>query len=371
MSVLLATAMNTAAAAWKWVVAKNMCGGIIDPCTSAEECTTVAYGPCEGDASSPTAYLKSHAVGMAFVDLDKYLACADPNSCNDMKVLSPTGLGYRDFSGAKTTTDGGKYAYSMTGNMFGANNAGGYAGIASYINNGDKNIESPTNVVYVSDNTARARIQRDDSMLGAPNGPYQLCITDTSSTSGSCTNKATYKPGDYKFSIFGYTIGSDYATQVVAGSNGFPAGMDFLGVRMKLQAVGFKVNDVKVNGKKFSEHDINSEVNSLSLMHASGGINIDFPKKYNTGPTSASTTTTFTVSATKDVKIRVHGVDGASQSLYIDYLFETAGMTAANKYFMYDPTVTEVKSNDLKSSAAALSVYLVGSVAAILSTLLL
>ena len=172
--MLLATAINTGATKWNWVVAKDLCAGIIGDCQNADECTTTAVGPCEGGETSPKAYLKSRFVGIAFVDLDKYLACADPNSCNDMKVVQPSGLGYRDYSGAKTTPNGGKYAYVMSGNTFGDNSAEIYAGVASYINTGHKNIETSTNVVYGAGTTTTARVSRGDSTIGAPNGPYEV-----------------------------------------------------------------------------------------------------------------------------------------------------------------------------------------------------
>ena len=68
--MLLATAINTGATKWKWVVAKDLCAGIIGDCQNADECTTTAVGPCEGGETSPKAYLKSRFVGIAFVNLE-------------------------------------------------------------------------------------------------------------------------------------------------------------------------------------------------------------------------------------------------------------------------------------------------------------
>ena len=366
--MLLATASNTGATKWKWVVAKDLCAGIIGDCQNANECTTTAVGPCEGGETSPKAYLKSRFVGMAFVNLEKYLACADPNSCNDMKIIQPSGLGYRDYSGAKTTPNGGKYAYVMSGNTFGTNSADVYAGVASYINTGDKNIETSTNVVYAAGTTTAARVSRGDSTIGAPNGPFEVCIVEPSSTSGVCKKNATFEPGALKFSVFGYTI--------VGPNINADSGLDYFGVRMELQAVGFDVNEVLVGTHdthfhKFSEFDINSQVKSLSLIHASGGINIEFPEMYNAGSVnSGDSGEIFPVASTKHVKIRIHGVDGEKQSIYIDYLFhQNPDFTMDNKYFMYDPTITEVKSKEdtSKAPAAAISLYLmIGSVAVIL-----
>ena len=370
--MLLATAINTGATKWNWVVAKDLCAGIIGDCQNADECTTTAVGPCEGGETSPKAYLKSRFVGIAFVNLEKYLACADPNSCNDMKVLQPSGLGYRDYSGAKTTPNGGKYAYVMSGNTFGTNSADVYAGVASYINTGDKNIETSTNVVYGAGTTTAARVSRGDSTIGAPNGPYEVCITDTSATSGVCAKNATFEPGALKFSIFGRTL--------VSGSGSIPAdsNLDYFGVRMELQAVGFDVNEVLVGTydtlfHKLSEFDINSQeaegVKSLTLTHASGGIKIEFIGWYNFGTINHDGS--FRVDGRKQVKVRISRVAGEKQSIYIDYLFhQNPDFTMDNKYFMYDPTIAEVKSkegNVSNAPAAAISLYLmIGSVAVIL-----
>ena len=113
---------------------------------------------------------------------------------------------------------------------------------------------------------------------------------------------------------------------------------------------------------------------SLSLIHASGGINIEFPQMYNVGSINAPSSDLgkiFRVASTKHVKIRIHGVDEKKQSIYIDYLFhQNPDFTMDNKYFMYDPTITEVKSKEddtSKAPAAAISLYLmIGSVAVIL-----
>ena len=45
--MLSTTVMTVDAETWGWTVAKDMCAGIINPCNSAEECTTVGFGPCE------------------------------------------------------------------------------------------------------------------------------------------------------------------------------------------------------------------------------------------------------------------------------------------------------------------------------------
>ena len=79
----------------------------------------------------------------------------------------------------------------------------------------------------------------------------------------------------------------------------------------------------------------------------------------------------FNVDGRKQVKVRISRVAGEKQSIYIDYLFYHPDyFTMDGKYFMYDPTIAEVKSKEGNASnapAAAISLYLmIGSVAVIL-----
>jgi len=148
--------------------------------------------------------------------------------------------------------------------------------------------------------------------------------------------------GRYKFSIYGSVSGSEYDASVVAGKGDFPAGMDKLGIRMKLKATGFAVKDLKVNGKSWEASMVNDDVKSMFIMHESGGLNIEFPKKYNTGKSEAAEKgKALTNTATHDMAIRVSTVDTAAQTIMIDYLFDTSKITAGT-WFIYDPDVTEV-----------------------------
>ena len=159
--------------------------------------------------------------------------------------------------------------------------------------------------------------------------------------------------GRYKFSIYGSVSGSEYDASVVAGKGDFPAGMDKLGIRMQLKATGFAVKDLKVNGKSWDKSMVNDDVKSMFIMHDSGGLNLEFPKKYNTGPTVGATTDkALTNTATHDMAIRISTVDAATQTIMIDYLFDTTKLTA-NTWFIYDPDVTEVAKGSADPNAPA------------------
>jgi hypothetical protein len=107
---------------------------------------------------------------------------------------------------------GSKYAYTMTGNVYGdLATAGGYVGIASYLNTGDVPISTQTNNVYVaSGDSGYARVDRSGaggSTIGAPAGPFTACISERTA-SGACGAARTFAPSAYKFSIFGHLSGA-------------------------------------------------------------------------------------------------------------------------------------------------------------------
>ena len=89
-------------------------------------------------------------------------------------------------------------------------------------------------------------------------------------------------------------------------------------------------------------------------MHTSGTLKIDFPTKYNVGSTANADGTgekMMTLLATKTVKIKVHSASLTDQFIMIDYLFETASL-GQGKYFIYDPTITESKTEAKESKTA-------------------
>ena len=345
---------------WGWVKSGQTCAGVYTDCDNKASCTATAVGPCSGNAA--TNYLKSEFVGMAFVKSADYIS-----NTNSYKQIDPSGIGYRDLNVEETIGSDGKYAYTMSGNYFGENNAGGYIGIASYLNTGASDIETLTNNVYLATSKTEARVTRNtgDNTLGAPQGPFTVCITDQA----NCGGTRTFKSGEYKFSVFGKTIGNDYATQIVAGQNGFPAAMDHIGVRMKLAAVGFKVKGLKVNGADYAETNVNQDVTKMEIAHGRGKLVLDFPLKYNYGSTVGASTngTKLPVAGTKNVKIRVHGADAAAGTVLIDYLFESADLADKDKYFMYDPSITGTQALD--SSSATLT-YSLSSLLAVCVTFL-
>lgn len=355
---VLALTLPAANAAYSWTKGTTICAGIKVPCTDKATCSATAVGPCPGDAD-PTAYLESEFQGLAFVDSKKYLDAKTGKVSSDAttyNVIEASGPGFRDYKAAIEPETGGKFGFSMVGNVFGDTAvAGGYAGIVSYLNTGTKTLETNTVKVFGS-STGQAVVDRSagtdwsDSDKGAPNGPYKVCISEVKADK-TCGAKRSFKPDEYKFSIFGSVNGADYDTKVKAGVGDFPAGMDKMGVRMQLKATGFAVKDLKVNGKSWEPSMVNHDVTSMFIMHESGGLNLVFPKKYNTGPTAGATVNAaLTNTATHDMAIRISSVDTAAQTIMIDYLFDTAKLTK-DTWFIYDPDVTEVAKGSADPNA--------------------
>ena len=106
--------------------------------------------------------------------------------------------------------------------------------------------------------------------------------------------------------------------------------------------MGFKADELKVNGATWSSSTENQNVQSMELVSSSGEtLTINFPQDYNVGTTNGADVTgvnMMTVTAGKTVKIKVHSV--SKTNVLIDYLFETASL-GTGKYFVYDPTITE------------------------------
>jgi len=357
---VLALTLPAANAAYSWVKGTKICAGIVLGCTDVETCSKTAIGPCEGDAD-PTAYLESKFAGMAFVNSGKYLLPATgavETTGTTYKIVEPTGPGFRDFAEISDGTDKQKFAFTMVGNVMGdTNTAGGYAGIVSYLNTGTAAIETNSAMVFgaSTDNKdqvdrSTAKIPYSSSKYGAPSGPHEVCISDIAADK-SCGAKRSIKPDDYKFSIFGSMSGSDYDAGVVAGKNGFPAGMDKMGVRMTLKATGFEVKGLMVNGKSWDKSMVNEDVNSLFIMHATGGLNIKFPKKYNTGTmVGAVADKPLPNVATHNMQIRISTVDTTAQTIEVDYLFDTSTLKAGT-WFIYDPDVTEAAKGSKNPNA--------------------
>jgi len=358
LAVLVLT-LPAANAVYSWNKGNKLCAGIKVPCTDGATCSTTAVGPCP-DGAKPAAYLESEFQGLAFVDSKKYLDAKTGNISSDATtyyVVEASGPGFRDYKDNLKMDTGGNVAFSMVGSVFGDTGvAGGYVGLVSSLNTGTETLEGNSVQVFTAA-TGQAAVDRSggtdwsDSDIGAPNGPYEVCISEIKADK-TCGAKLSLKPGELSFSIFGGLLGTDYDSFVKAGVGNLPTGTDKMGVRMQLKATGFAVKDLKVNGKSWEASMVNDDVTSMFIMHESGGLNIEFPKKYNTGSTEGAVIDeALTNTATHDMAIRI-STDPAAQTIMIDYLFDISKITM-NTWFICGSAVSQVAKGSADPNAPA------------------
>ena len=264
----------------------------------------------------------------------------------------------------------------MGGTYLGGATTGGYAGMTSILNTGTKDITTNKAKVFLAKTVDAAQVDRSAgtgpsvSEMGAPDGPYEVCISDIDVTTKACGAARVFKPDEYKFSIFGAIFGTDFDTTVVKGTNGFPANMNAMGVRMTLKATGFKVTDLKVNGKTWEKSSVATDVTSMTIMHANGGLSVNFPTKYNVG-----TTVDLKNIKTAAIKIRVSNVDATAGTIDMDYLFRKDDIKFG-QYFIYDPAVTDLPAaaapapSSGASSSVTLAAATISAVAAVAALLM-
>lgn len=349
LKILAAAALVATAngAVTSWNSANGMCGGIDEACTNIGTCSTTGVGPCPAGEKAPKWHITSEFVGLAFT-APGYLA--DPT--NKMKQIKPateaqqgTGSknGFRQLELNKEGA-GGKYTYTMAGGIFGGDNtAWGYAGIASYFNSGTTDIVTDSNEIY--------GFGKYNPTTRTAEGPFKVCITKLKAD-GKCGDKVTFKPGDYKFSIFGTLRGADWVAKTKSGENGFPAAQDHFGVRMQVASKGITFDKVTLNGNVDLADIGETDVTELTLTQTNGTVlTYKFPKNFNYGEYATlvedSKTPGKMTTGTASSEVKIHVSKGANaQSLYIDYLFpRTAIGKTAEKYFVYDPTIN-AKADD-------------------------
>jgi hypothetical protein len=238
----------------------------------------------------------------------------------------------------------------MTGAVFGkATTFGAYAGIASYVNTGEKDIETSTNDFYVwtPSYPDPKRVERGNSAIGAPHGPVSACIAEVKD--GLCDGNRIITPGEYKFSVFGYTFDQSdggFAENVQAGKNGIPDPVTHFGVRMKISTVGFRPEGITFNGGEHTLSTLGSnQVASFELLPGDGSvITYEFPQRYNWGTVGSWAGGMLPVNGTADVQIRVSAA--GADAVHVDYMFEFSHVREANMYFVYDPSVSSATAEN-------------------------
>ena len=229
---------------------------------------------------------------------------------------------------------------------------GSYVGTASYFNSGSTNIVSSSIDVYTAHPSAADQTPRDESQIGAPNGPHTVCIADGSS--GTCSGERIFAPGAILNSVFGYTYEmtpGQYNTQVQDGLDAgvLPDPTTHLGIRQIFQATGFDPSGLTFNGGSKTLNDLGTtDVTDISIpvTHEGvgyGHIKFKFPAKYNYGSTlsvSGQSTGTVEVTGAAPIKVKVSLNTDIARAINVDYLFSRDYMMTADKYFIYGAVIT-------------------------------
>jgi hypothetical protein len=303
---------------------RKMCGGATAECTSAQTCTYHAYGPC-GGATEPSVYFEANIEGMGIVyDSEAYLT--DSTKAEVIKPAEIENNKYISKSASEKAGDA-EYAYISAGAWYGDPAvSGGFLGMASYLLK-KGTITTKSNTVIVPTEPGKPEMES-----------FEVCISDLDGE--ECGAERTFNAGEYKFSLYGYSVGSDYT---------FPPTATHFGIRTKLALVGAKAQ-LRIKSPSEDRMLTLDELGSADVTQivvteeAEDGraVTIDFPPKYNFGTTPEGL---MKPSVTKDVKIKVSKGPDGEQSIYIDYLFEPPDK--ALQYFIYDPTVTDTPRGSL------------------------
>jgi len=222
--------------------------------------------------------------------------------------------GYRTYN-ASATAGGASYAFLNSGAYFGTANSGGYIGMASYLLKSGT-VSTSTNDVLVGNRGATT------------SSKYSVCISPMATGSTACGAAQTYSPGAFKFSLFGGTHGNNFQVE---------AGTTHLAIRVKMSLKGTTAN-VLLNSDVALANIGTTDVTKLKLVETTGDrrtLQIDFPTKYNVGASPNYAVPT----ASRDVKIKVSA--NGNDAINIDYLFAVADLNTKDKWFIYDPPVTE------------------------------
>mmetsp|Transcript_22942 Transcript_22942/g.33863 ORF Transcript_22942/g.33863 Transcript_22942/m.33863 type:complete len:772 (+) Transcript_22942:157-2472(+) len=366
---------------FEFVKGTNVCVGNIPNCQSSVECTAIAYGPCfADDQGAPEMYVVSRITGVGLVDIDKYLKCNHGDDkgnsflCNAVALpLDTNKARYQDYDViAPGLQPGSQATFLMNGDSFGNldYNEGGYIGISSYFNKGSVEMSSKTSYVAFAVRDNETYVDRSSiggSPRGAPYGPAELCVTDADILTGECTGEGTVLlPDTYKFSVFGYT---DFQLDEYAQDN-IPPNLDHFKVRMKLDAVGFTLKGLQLNGEDYTdEMSFSNDVDTVTIFvsgdnddeikEALGldtnvyGLVIDFPKLYNKGPMEGVTPNGPVAPVTSSGDIKVKITVASDTAIYIDYLFEYQAGMSPSEYFIYSPAVTVVNKSEEEDAHAS------------------
>jgi len=359
----------------------GMCVGINDNPTNFEEKSEIYLANCNGTFSTnrpaaesydPTVgYIKMFMSGIAFVR-DGYSVPATASGCdqtapldctaeNTYYVMTGPSNNNRVWSKAEPAENGGTgtYAYSSTGAFFAqsadcANELGlttasdqckngFYAGTATYMMT-EGSITTTTNKFDIAGEDKEACISQIDGE--------------------TCGAARTFTQGQFKFSLFGYTVSDgDKIKQVVEKTAaGSTAPFQYIGFRQTLMLAAmpadgtFSALVTKVSGgAPVAISDApEMDINVLKLcVNTTKCLQWTFPDQYNSGPIVGGEPALDSTAKTSTIKIKVSWEDEAARAINIDYLMSATELMTDGRWFVYDPDVNDPTNYPSTSGVAS------------------
>jgi hypothetical protein len=328
---LLVGALSGARAELQMIKGGDMCAGYDD----ASDDFKIYYGPCASAetvaTTETTPYFTAETQEMALISGGDSAYLTDTSKITEVDA---TGT-YSNADADQVGPGGATFAYVIgqaTATADGLDATGTF-GTAFYL--------VQTGSISTSTNTFPT--ESDGT------GTVDICIAEI--TDGVCGDARTWNAGSLKYTLYGHLEGADVTTAL--------DGQDYIGVRQHVTLQRFDPETVSATFNDGIELGAmgGTDVTSFSLDFDGKKVTHTFPSKYNVGSSTDCATesdgattcpTTVANSFTRDIKIKV-SPDGSGQGVYFDYLFALApsasgvndGLNTANRYFVYDPDVSE------------------------------
>eukprot|EP00928_Gymnodinium_smaydae_P044120 TRINITY_DN29452_c0_g1_i1.p1 TRINITY_DN29452_c0_g1~~TRINITY_DN29452_c0_g1_i1.p1 ORF type:complete len:372 (-),score=27.39 TRINITY_DN29452_c0_g1_i1:97-1212(-) len=333
--LLICTFAHGTSTEYTWVKSsgKNLriCAGVERQCKAMPSCTIIAHGPCgsvSGDV--PPHYFKSEIDSIGLIKgstSGAYLS--DPKLVTRLSPSTIANNGYRQVQ-ANQTQGAAEYAMVTNGAFF-----GDPAVMGAFLGTNYMLIQQGS----MSTNTLPI-------LMGFPGSPEMgesLACISNEVVNASCGPARAFTSGNLKFSIYGITIGSKYELD---------PSVKYLAFRQVLSTVDFPDYKIYFNSGAFDMTNVSTnDVHDIEFQESAlngGSIRMDFPGNYIVGDIQLDSGMT-TARAVRNVTIKASS-GSSPRTINLDYLFSVdTDLNAKGKFFMYDPTVTELRSWKPKS----------------------
>lgn len=274
---------------------------------------------CTNLASAPAEHIQMHTLGSALIDSTDTDGTTYMNDDKYFTLLPPSGAGY--FSEPtlvpKTVADNTtpQYAFFSFGTDVGDtdSSAFGYVGMAAY--------------AMVQ---GELSFQTNEFMVQGANIEVCAVPNEEIGANTTCGTARKIKPGDIKYSLYGYGAGAEI--------NEVYQNVSFLAFRSKVvySTMGIGASVTFNDGVKASAIGT-TQIDSFQVDGNTTTLSIDFPQWFNYGMVEDEEPK---LKGSAQVQIR-HVESETAGEFYIDYLFAKSdnGIGQHFGWFVYDPTI--------------------------------